>query len=196
MSQATSKTAIISTIAADLVGVPGDKQSAWFRARFGVDIGAKGRKDALRLRKHLSPLDEKKGRRSNETKGERESDEWIWDSLGINLQKLDLERALVVFEPAMAAERLITHLRETIGVTEILELYCAGAERRVIARVLYAGAQRRMQIDDHLRKSGVAFEWWDIRREFPSQPYEDMPAARTWAALAHQVATTEGHAID
>jgi hypothetical protein len=195
MNQATSKTAVIATIAADLRGVPGDQQSGWFRRQLGIDIGERGRKGALRLRKELSPFDEKKGRKSDDVATERQSDEWIWDAVGINLQKLDLERALVVFEPLATTESLVDHLRGTVGVTEIAETYGEGIERRVVARVIYWGAQRRLAIDNRLREAGVAFEWWAVRRELPSGPYEELPAAKTWAALAHQVARMEGHAI-
>jgi hypothetical protein len=195
MSQATSKTAIIATIAAELRGVPADAQPSWFRSELDVEIGEKGRKTALRQRKQLSVLDEKKGRKSNDDSTPYKSDEWIWDTVGVDLHKLDLERAFVVFEPLKRTEALVQHLRETIGVTEILETYGSEAGRRVLARVIFWGAQRRAQIDDQLREAGVHFAWWDIRRESPSQPFEEAPAAKTWAALAHQIAVLEGHTI-
>jgi hypothetical protein len=195
MSQATSKTAIIATIAAELRGVPADAQPSWFRSELDVEIGEKGRKIALRQRKQLSRLDEKKGRKSDDASTTHESDEWIWDTIGVDLHKLDLERAFVVFEPLKETEALVRHLRATIGVAEILETYGDGTDRRVLARVVFWGAQRRAQIDDQMRRAGVRFEWWDIRRESPSQPFEEAPAAKTWAALARQIGVLEGHTI-
>ena len=194
MSQETSKTAVVATIAAELRGVPGDDQPAWFRTELGVDIGAKGRKNALRRRKQLSPFDNKKGPKSTGTKIAVEPDGWIWDTVGVDLHSLDLERALVVFEPTTQADRLIERLRQTIGVVEILESYGNASQRRVIARVIYAGAQRRAQLDDNLSGSGISFDWWSIRREVPTRPFESAPAAATWAALARQIAQAEGHA--
>ncbi len=195
MSQETSKTAVIAAIAAELRGVRIDDQPSWFKTQLGVAIGDKGRKSALRLRKQLSPLDAKKGRKSSDTPKEGVSDGWIWDTVGADLQGLDLERALVVFEPMKEPHALVDHLRRTTGVTEVLETYDDGQGSRVVARVVYWGAQSRARIDARLREAGTAFEWWGIRREVPNRPFEIAPAAKTWADLARQMADVEGHAV-
>jgi hypothetical protein len=195
VSQETSRTAIIATIAAELCGVPSDEQPAWFRAHLEVAIGAKGRKRALLRRKQPSPLDARKGRKPSGHGPADVPDGWIWDGVGVDLQQLDLERALVVFEPSVRAEQLVAHLRDTVGVVEVLEMYGDQNATRVVARVVYWGAQRRAQIDHRLREAGVGFEWWAIRRESPNQPFEELPAAKTWAELAHQMAEIEGYTV-
>lgn len=196
MSQETSKTAVIATIAAELRGVRIDDQPSWFETELGVAIGEKGRKSALRLRKQLSPLDARKGRKSSDAPEAPVSDGWIWDTVGADLHSLDLERALVVFEPLKEPHALVDHLRMTTGVTEVLETYDDGQGSRVVAHVIYWGAQSRARIDARLREAGAAFEWWGIRREVPNRPFEIAPAAKTWADLARQMAEVEGHAIE
>jgi hypothetical protein len=196
VSQETSKTAVIATIAAELRGVRIDDQPSWFKTELGIAIGEKGRKGALRLRKQLSPLDAKKGRKSSDTPTEPVSDGWIWDTVGADLHGLDLERALVVFEPRKESRALVEHLRKTTGVTEVLEAYDDGPGSRVVARVIYWGAQSRARIDARLREAGVDFQWWDIRREVPNRPFEIVPAAKTWADLARQMAEVEGYAVE
>ncbi len=173
--------------------MPIHEQPSWFRAELGVNIGEKGRKRALLRRKQLSPLDTRKGRKSTNV-SPLPPDGWIWDTVAVDLHELDLERALVVFERSRDSDALVGHLRQTLGVVEVVEMYGNGRDRRVVARVIYTGARRRSEIDEKLREAGVGFEWWSIRREAPNRPFESSPAAETWAALARQLAEIEGHA--
>ncbi len=196
MSQERSKTAVIATIAAEMRGVPGAEQPRWFETELGVAIGGKGRKGALHRRKALSPLDSKKGRKGSDPPSTHAPDGWIWDAVGVNVRKLDLEQVLAVFAPLAETDQLVGHLQTTLGVVEIIETYGDGLTKRVIARVIYSGPQRRAEINDRLRAAEVGFEWWSVRRVLPDRPFEEFPAGATWAALARQIAEVEGHAID
>jgi hypothetical protein len=192
VSQEGSRTAIVATIAAELVGIPGDDQPEWFRSRLGIAIGAKGRKMALHRRKQLSPHDAKKGRRAPSVVPAG-SEGWVWDAMAVDLHELDLERALVVFDAVPEPKLLVEQLRQLLGVTEVIETYGDGHLRRVVARVLYLGARRRAQLDAALRATQVPFEWLEIHREVPSRPFAPTPAAATWGGLARQIAEMEGH---
>ena len=94
--------------------MPGVEQPHWFDAELRLTIGDKGRKGALHRRKALSPLDNKKGRKGSDPPSGHAPDGWIWDAVGVDVRKLDLEQVLAVFAPLAETDRLVEHLQMTL----------------------------------------------------------------------------------
>jgi hypothetical protein len=202
VARADSKTAIVATIAAELAGVPVDEQSSWFATCLGVDIGHGPRRDASRLRKALSGWDQKRGRKSEPPAGPSTGSGWFWDTVAVDIAKLDIQQALLISEPLDDPGPVVEQLEATVGVAEIFEMYPGGRRgfgdaygATVIARMLWLGAQRRSEIDSRLRELGVTFEWLEVRSKLPRAPFAPRPAALTWGRLARQFAELEGYAV-
>src|SRR4051794_15437736 len=127
MNQAQSKTAVASTVAAELRGIRGADQADWFQDQLRVGVGERGRKDALKQRKAKSPWDEKRGRKASEEEEEETSgpaaDHWLWDTVEVDPFKLDLQQAMVLIPGVQDPESVLSHLRSTIGVVRLFESY-------------------------------------------------------------------------
>lgn len=195
MNQAESKTAVASTVAAELRGIRGADQADWFQGQLEVGVGERGRKDALKQRKAKSPWDAKRGRKPSEGEDREDlgsADGWLWDTVEVDPFKLDLQQAMVLLPGVQDPESVLSHLRSTIGVVKVYESYGGVGGSLIVAHLVYMGAQRRGQLDARLRELQMPFEWLELRSVSPSRPFEGRPAAATWEALAQQFAELEG----
>jgi hypothetical protein len=185
--QATSRTAILAHVAA-VYGGPRkvEDQPAWFRQN-GLDIGARGLKDALKLRKRQPRDYRKRGRRSSGpavAEPDLADDRWLEEALQIEAAALNLDEALVWISPEVAADALPA-LRDLDGAVTITETYGQG----VLVRLVFDGRRRREALWRHIHELDPAVRWADVRRD------DGKPAAKTWLRLARAAAQEEGHLL-
>jgi hypothetical protein len=177
-SAASSRTAILGTIAARANLVPDAKRTEFF-IREGLDARKSSISEALRARKR--PSDAPFGQDPAER-------DWLWDSYDVDATKLGLEMIVAWLprpsdpEPRHDQADLLAALRETRGVIRLQDCM----DDTVLVTALTATPLDKQRLQLRLRELCPNVLWAEVRESDRDQ------ARRGWTSLARLVALQEG----